>query len=230
MSTGALEIIKFTGYKDNKFNNKIGDYTALVNPENYSISYGINVNEKGAQGSSLPTYGFNKGNCQTLNFKILFDGSGVINNSGILGAFGNSPDVTTDIATFKSVVYNYQSDTHQPPFIKIQWGPLSYNCMLSRMTISFKLFKPDGTPLRAEADCSFYGSVDEQTLALFENPQSPDLTHTRIVKAGDTLALLCFREYGDSKYYYQVAKFNGLTDIKELTPGMKLLFPPVTTK
>jgi hypothetical protein len=109
------------------------------------------------------------------------------------------------------------------------WGPLLYNCQLIRMTVSFKLFRPDGTPIRAEADCTFQGVIDEQKLAAVENKQSPDLTHIRTVIDGDSLPLLCFREYGDSKYYYQVARINGLTDIKQLMPGMRLIFPPITT-
>jgi len=117
--------------------------------------------------------------------------------------------------------------THQPPFVQLRWGVLLYNCKLSRMTINFKLFKPDGSPLRAEADCRFEEVIGPERLAAIENRQSPDLTHIRTVIEGDTLSLLCFREYGDSKYYYEVAKVNGLTDFKQLTPGTKLIFPPI---
>ena len=124
-------------------------------------------------------------------------------------------------------MYDYDPTTHQPPFVQLRWGVLLYNCKLSRMTINFKLFKPDGTPLRAEADCSFEEVIDSERLAAIENRQSPDLTHIRTVIEGDTLSLLCFREYGDSKYYYQVAKANGLTDFKQLTAGTKLIFPPI---
>jgi phage tail protein X len=71
--------------------------------------------------------------------------------------------------------------------------------------------------------------ISQAKLTALENKQSPDLTHIRTVIEGDTLPLLCYREYGDSKYYYQVAQVNGLTDFKKLPAGMKLAFPPIIT-
>jgi nucleoid-associated protein YgaU len=221
METGILSKMMLVGYTDQQFQNPSGDvYVVLINPESYSLSYGNVVNSKSAQGASEDVTTFNKRAPQSLTFKFLFDGTGVIE--------GSQPhmDVAQDLAYFKKVVYGYESTTHQPPYVQLRWGNLCYNCQLIRMTVNFKLFKPDGTPLRAEADCTFHGTVDDTTLALFEDPESPDLTHVRTVAAGDTLPLLCYREYGDSKYYFQVAKYNQLTDFKQLTPGTKLLFPP----
>ena len=244
MSSGLLDKMKLVGYSDNTFSNnkKTGyEYEALINPESYSISYALELNQKSAQGSSVPIVNYNKGNLQTLNFIFLFDGTGVIKKDtenigsnlasgfAVPGVSTKVRDVVKDIANFKKVVYDYQSEKHEPPFVQLQWGALSYNCRLTKMDIKFKLFKPDGTPLRAEADCTFIGVIDEVKLSTFEGRKSPDLTHIRTVLAGDTLALLCYREYGDSKYYYQVAKYNGLTDMKQLTPGMKILFPPLIT-
>lgn len=238
MALGELHKMKLIGYKDNTFSEgkKSGySYEALINPENYSLNYGTESNSKTGQGSSEDIISFNKRSPQTLNFKFIFDGSGVIKKGagGILsglavpGLADKPPNVAHDIADFKKVVYDYISDTHEPPYVQIQWGVLMYNCRLTRMTINFKLFKPDGTPLRAEADCTFQGVINEEKLTAIKNPLSPDLTHVKTVVEGETLPLLCFREYGDSKYYYQVAKLNGLTDFKQLKPGMKLIFPPI---
>lgn len=237
---GALEKMTLTGYKDQAFETPTGaTYEALINPESYSLVYALHVDDSSAQGSSLPAISYNKGNQQTLTFKFLFDGTGVVRkDEGMLaglvsglaipGVNASTRDVTQDLNTFKSVVYDYQSDTHQPPYVKIQWGVLSFNAVLKTMNINFKLFKPDGSPLRAEADCTFIAVIDQTKLTAIENKQSPDLTHIRTVIEGDTLPLMCYREYGDSKYYYQVAQINGLIDFKQLTAGMKLVFPPVT--
>jgi nucleoid-associated protein YgaU len=45
--------------------------------------------------------------------------------------------------------------------------------------------------------------------------------------AGDTLPLLCARIYGDSSYYTDVARFNGLADVRSLRAGQRLHFPPL---
>lgn len=239
MSLGQLQKMLLVAYSDNTFATPTGDqYEVLINPESYSLTYGSESNSQSAQGSSEFVSSFNKRIPQHLTFKFLFDGTGVIKKSdGILSGLASGlaipglnsapPDVAQAISDFKKVVYTYQSSTHQPPFVQLRWGVLLYNCRLSRMTLSFKLFKPDGTPLRAEADCTFEEVIDAAKLAAVENKQSPDLSHIRTVTDGDTLPLLCYRQYGDSKYYYQVARFNKLTDFKKLTPGTKLIFPPV---
>lgn len=240
MSAGQLEKMTLVGYEDHTFSDRSGyQYTALINPESYSITYGTARNARSAQGSGEFISQFNNRLPQTLTFKFLFDATGVIKkDQGILsgltpainvpGISINAPDLMQDLAAFKKVVYDFNGTTHQPPYVQLQWGVLLYNCKLTGMTINFKLFKPDGTPLRAEADCTFEGVIDEEKLAGIFNLSSPDLTHIRTVKEGDTLSLMCYREYGDSKYYYQVAQFNGLTDFKSLAPGMQLLFPPIT--
>jgi hypothetical protein len=243
MASSGLIKMKLVGYKDKTFDSskKTGcECDALINPEGYSITYGTATSDQTAQGSSEVISKFKSRSAQTLSFKFLFDGTGIIKKSdGILSGLASGlaipglnakpTDVVEMLSKFKQVVYDYDGKTHEPPYVQIQWGVLLYNCRLTYMTVNFKLFKPDGTPLRAEADCFFEGVVDEQKLAGIENKQSPDLTHIRTVKEGDTLSLMCYSEYGDSKYYYQVAQFNNLIDFKNLTAGTKLLFPPLTT-
>jgi phage tail protein X len=236
MSSGQLLKMKLVAYDDIGFQTPSGDeYEVLINPESYALTYASETNPKSAQGSSESITSFNKRSPQSLTFKFLFDGTGVIKRGGggllsglaVPGLPVDKPSVMEDFENFKSVVYQYASDTHQPRFVQLQWGPLLYNCQATSLTITFKLFNPDGTPLRAEASCTFQGVIDETKLAAIENRQSPDLTHVRTVIEGDTLPLICFREYGDSKYYYQVAKFNGLTDFKKLTAGTKIILPPI---
>jgi len=47
------------------------------------------------------------------------------------------------------------------------------------------------------------------------------------VKAGDTLPLLCHRVYKDSTYYLDIARINGITNFRNIRPGMRLKFPPL---
>jgi nucleoid-associated protein YgaU len=89
------------------------------------------------------------------------------------------------------------------------------------------LFNPDGQPIRAVAKVKFKRSMEEKKRAAKENRKSPDLTHLRKVKAGDTLPLMCYRIYGDPKYYLKVAEINGLGNFRFLKPGTALLFPPI---
>jgi nucleoid-associated protein YgaU len=57
--------------------------------------------------------------------------------------------------------------------------------------------------------------------------ESPDLTHIRLVKAGDTLPEMCFNIYGDPRYYLDVARQNRLDNFRKLEPGTRIFFPPI---
>jgi len=95
------------------------------------------------------------------------------------------------------------------------------------MTLNYKLFKPDGTPIRATANCTFREIVEENLRVAQENSQSPDLTHIRQVKDGDTLPLMCYRIYGDSSWYLEIARVNKMKSFRELKTGDKIFFPPI---
>jgi len=237
MANSGLKKMKILAYRDITFTgNAIASYEVLINPDSYALTYEIIKVDKAADGKSSGDPTYSRTPSQTIGFKFLFDGTGVIQapmaggapdiTPSILGQSKNKRDVTADLNQFSQVVYGFDGDIHQPRYVQLQWGTLHYNCYLQKMTITIKLFAPDGTPIRAEADCTFVSAVDPKTLTANEGKSSPDLSHIRTVKKGDTLPLLCYKEYGDSKYYYQVAQYNGLTDFKILSPGTKLIFPP----
>ncbi len=68
------------------------------------------------------------------------------------------------------------------------WGNLIFKGRAIELGITYKLFNPDGQPIRAVAKVKFKGSIEEKKRAAKENKSSPDLTHRRKVKAGDNLA------------------------------------------
>jgi nucleoid-associated protein YgaU len=125
------------------------------------------------------------------------------------------------------LAFDYDGQIHSPNFIQLAWGTLIFNCRLSTLNISYTLFKPDGTPLRAKADVTFIEYRNQQQIAKQENKQSADLSHLVTVKGGDTLPLLCYRIYGSSVYYAEVARINGLSGFRKLVAGEKILFPPL---
>ena len=49
----------------------------------------------------------------------------------------------------------------------------------------------------------------------------------RLVRAGDTLPLMCYRIYGSAGYYLEVAAVNGIDNFRKLEPGSRVVFPPL---
>jgi len=135
MDSGQLQKMTLVAYEDATFQTPTGDtYSVLINPESYALTYASEINQQSAQGSSESVTSFNKRSPQSLTFKFLFDGTGVIQRGGggllsglaVPGLPANKPDVMTDYEAFKAVVYQYGSDTHQPNFVQLQWGGHCY--------------------------------------------------------------------------------------------------------
>ena len=225
MSTGELKKLKLVGYKDDKFTEKIGDgeFTTLLNPEKYTFKYKVEYTEAQGQGTSASAPKFVRTPPEDFELDFLFDRTGVIKGQDDESGDG----IIDDIEKFKKIVFDYNGDEHKPNYVMIGWGTLLFKGSLLEMSIDFKLFASDGTPLRAVAKAKFKGTVEDDLRVAKENNNSPDLTHIRTVKEGDTLPLMTFKIYGDSKYYLQVAQVNNLTNFRTLTVGQKIKFPPI---
>ncbi|NTU58408.1 MAG: LysM peptidoglycan-binding domain-containing protein [Chlorobiaceae bacterium] len=195
---------------------------ALINPESYSLSYKLKFSESGqGHGTSGKQLKYEYTEPGEISFEFLFDNTGIIDDNP-------RDSIADDILKFRQVLIDYKGDSHEPRHFKLVWGQNSiFKGRVTELNITYKLFKPDGTPLRATAKVTFKSSIEEEKRAAKEDKQSADLTHIRRVKAGDTLPLMCYRIYGNPKYYLDVAAVNGLSDFRTLVPGMEIRFPPI---
>jgi nucleoid-associated protein YgaU len=143
------------------------------------------------------------------------------------GANGKKIEVQEKINEFQQVT-GYNGKIHRTSYLKVMWGTLQIKrCVLKSASIAYKLFKPDGIPLRAVITANFTDNSDDKTSQAIAQNQSSDLTHVRLVKAGETLPSLCEQIYGDPHYYLEVARANKIDNFRNLAPGIKLLFPPL---
>jgi hypothetical protein len=226
--SGKLEKMLILGFSDSGKAESGGIKEAddsvevLINPESYTLSYKLKFSESGqGQGTSGKQLKYEYSEPEEISFEFLFDNTGIID--------GKPRDsIADDIKKFRQVLIDYKGDAHEPRHFKLVWGKNSiFKGRVTEVSITYKLFKPDGTPTRAIAKVTFKSSIEEQKRAAKENKQSADLTHVRRVKAGDSLPLMCYRIYGDPKYYLTVAAINNLNNFRNLTPGMDIVFPPI---
>ncbi|HAQ20934.1 MAG TPA: hypothetical protein DCR40_17130 [Prolixibacteraceae bacterium] len=225
MMSGELTKLKIKAYRDERFTQEVanGEFNTLLNPEKYLVKYQIEQNQSQAQGTSSAAPRYNKSLPEDLDLEFIFDRSGVI--KGYEDESGDG--IINDVDNFRKVILDYNGDEHKPNYLVISWGALLFKGSLSQMEITFKLFKPDGTPIRASARAKFKGFIEDDLRIARENNNSPDLTHVRIINEGDTLPLMTFRIYGDPKYYLEVAKANKMMNFRKLSPGQQIFFPPI---
>lgn len=196
-------------------------FQALINPETYTLEYKVKTDDAQAQGTSGKQSKFAYIMPSELTFEFLFD------NTGIIDGKPNAEGVFDEVLHFRQMLTAYQGKSHEPYHLKLVWGNLIFKGRAVELGITYKLFNPDGQPIRAIAKVKFKGSVEEKKRAAEEYRQSADLTHARVVKAGDTLPLLCYQIYGDPRHYLQVAEHNQLSNFRVLVPGTSLFFPPI---
>lgn len=197
-------------------------YEALINPETYTLEYKLKFSESGqGHGTSGKQLKYEYTEPAEMSFEFLFDNTGIIDGEP-------RPSIADDLKEFRELLVDYKGDSHEPRHFKMVWGDNSiFKGRVTELGITFKLFKSDGTPIRAIAKVKFKSSIEEEKRAAKESKTSPDLTHVRKVKLGETLPQLCYSIYGDPRYYAQVAEVNGLDNFRQLTPGQNLSFPPI---
>lgn len=210
-------------YSDPTFRDKLDEFAVLLNPESYSLNYEIQFKDNQAPGTSGSELTFEMIRPQQLEFEFLFDRTGAIPSAGDIGDDG----VHTDIDHFKELTIGFDGSTHRTKYLILSWGKLLFKCCCTSLNVTYKLFRPDGVPLRAVAKAQFEEFRETGQRVREENKNSPDLTHVRTVKHGDTLPLMTHAIYGDSKYYLEVAKANQLTNFRKLKVGEQIFFPPI---
>jgi hypothetical protein len=227
MPAGKLEkmlILAYDSAKDAENGGLIearGYFEALINPETYTLEYKVKTADPQAQGSSGAQLKFEYTLPNELTFEFLFD------NTGLIDGIPKPQGVFADVDYFRRLLTEYRGSTHEPYHLKLVWGNLVFKGRAVEVGITYKLFNPDGQPIRAVVRVKFKGSIEEGIRIALEFRQSPDLTHQRTVLPADTLPFLCFQVYRDPRHYLYVAAFNGLDDFRNLPVGRSIQFPPL---
>lgn len=210
---GKVTIIPF----DPKTNLPLGTpYIAMFNPETFTTKIDYQYDTTQAPGEKAVDPKFRGIKPQEFSVDLIVDGT---------GASGEQREVMSDIAKFTNVM-KFRGDKHEPPSFIVVWGAMILRCKSAGYEITYTLFRPNGTPLRATIKARFTESTPILESLITSALSSPDLTHVRQVTEADKLPLLTFKIYNDSRLYLEVARANKLTNFRQLKPG-QLVFPPL---
>ncbi|HPE77798.1 MAG TPA: LysM peptidoglycan-binding domain-containing protein [Draconibacterium sp.] len=231
---GLAEVAKLTieAFEDANFGASTGDiFTVMYNPNTFSQNYRSVWIGETPQGGTADNQSYRRLQSDSVSFDFLFDGTGV---SGVGGTsvdlnpkVGEVGYVQEQINAFMAITQGLNGSTHEPNFLQLSWGTFIFNGVMESATITYKLFHSSGAPLRATINAVFKQSVSRTEQAAQARLKSPDLTHFRIVKAGETLPLISKKVYGDSKYYLEIARVNNINNFRKLKAGQQLVLPPV---
>ncbi len=227
MLTNKPEDLTIHGFTDRKRRKKAGNspFVCKINPITLKTMVRNNFFNARAINSSGSQACFGYGNVSRMEVQLIFDSSGIADDT--ISMFTKPPSLPDQIEKFMKLCYRMNGDIHQPNFLKLSWGTLIYECRLESVNIDYKKFNRFGVPVQADLITVFIEDVDDEERIKREGKNSPDLTHVRDVKAGDTLPLLCHEIYKSPDYYPQVAEHNNLDHFREIAIGQTLHFPPL---
>ena len=197
------------------------EISAFINPSSYKRTYKTIYGPDKVIASNANTSVFERIGESDLNLSFFVDGTGIMK-------LGDYTSVDHYIETFKDIVYGFKGTIHRPYYLLVTWGRLVFTGICSSLDVTYNLFTPSGRALRATIDVVLTESIDYKTKAKEAAKTSPDLTHSRVVKAGDTLPLMTYRVYGDSSHYVEVARRNGLSNFNAIKPGDIIYFHSLT--
>jgi len=222
--------LKIEAFKSIKLNAKAkvgrGEFMLQANPETYSVAYAIDYSQEQPKGTAGHDPVWTKNQPKKLSFEFLFDGTGAIPDLKGTGN-GQIESVDKQISKFENIVFNMNGDLHAPNYLRLSWGTLIFVCRLESITINYKLFEPNGNPLRAVINASFVEVTQLIKLQKKTKKKSPDVTHAFTIKEGDSLPLLAENVYGDPAYYIAVARANKLIQFRNLKAGSSVILPPI---
>jgi nucleoid-associated protein YgaU len=123
-----------------------------------------------------------------------------------------------------------RSSSPSPPLLQFTWGQLKlgtagvFQGHLESLSVNYKLFTPQGVPIRAEVDLKL---KDVPATPSGTNPTSGALRtfRRRQLTRGETLHSVAYDEYGEASLWRDLARVNGIDDPLRIAPGLDLLIP-----
>ncbi|MEM7370304.1 MAG: hypothetical protein AAF587_16975 [Bacteroidota bacterium] len=218
-----LEIVAFDKAKRRR-NGKIFHF--FIRPGKYDVRHqnqfmkrrGINTSGRSAK------YAFSYSD--ELALELILDNSLDLQN--LPGAnLLPTGTIRKQVKDFLDKCFYMDGNTHEPGFLRLDWGDLKFSCRLKQVDITYGAFDSDGKPMRATLNAVFVEDMLDSKRVLLENKKSPDITHSILVKSDSRLPSLCKEVYGDAAEYIRVAKANQLDHFRKLTPGKTINLPPI---
>jgi hypothetical protein len=230
--TGQLEKMKIIPFFDKDMLSPLSALilTPMYNPTSLTLGLQNQFDLEVDMGKGDSEQKFIARRARTLsNIELFFDGTGAAPTAnsgiGINTVFGKN--IYLQIQTFQKLAMGIEAKIHRPPFFLFVWGTFVFPGVITKMDINYNLFDSNGVPIRAKVTLTVEEHISASNLNRVLRLLSPDLSQSRIVKAGDTLPNLAKEIYDDETLFLELAKANGLKNYRKLKPGQTIIFPPV---
>ncbi len=218
--------LAISSFKKAKITNKETgkSITCLYNPNMVRLSRSATWQSKCIPQQSFPEYVYAGSGGASITIELLFDAT-----SGLINRMRTGGSVTKYIEFLYSLM-DVTSDKERPPYCRFEWGgyqyiPTGFTAFVESVEADYTMFTSTGKPTRARATVKFV-LVDEGVAG--QNPTTrTEARKTWIVREGERLDWIAYKEYGDPAHWRHIAQANDLDNPLDLRPGQILRLPPL---
>ncbi|WP_457593482.1 CIS tube protein [Hydrogenimonas sp.] len=183
------------------------------NPSSYSFEESNEFSEKKLMGLKGVIHQFTGSKTADLSLDLLFDST---------SGGGDVRNLLKPLEKLAAI----DRELHAPPPCRFIWGSFSYDGIVTGLKREFTYFYQSGIPGRVKVALTLkpYKKVEEMVAQL--DLHSSDISKERVLKEGDSIFLLAYREYKQPAEWRRIAKANGIDDPLKIKVGARVLLPP----
>jgi hypothetical protein len=187
-------------------------FDVLFNPSELSRDRASHYASMPVPGLSMPILQYIRGESDVLSLELFLDRT------------DEGRDIDDDIEALVGFV-TIDGTLHAPPVMEFAWANFKFTGVVTSFRQRMTLFSEDGRTLRARVSLSLksYKSALVQLREL--KLSSPDRTHVRVLREGETLAHIANEAYGDPRLWRAIALANNIERPRFVAPGTPLTVP-----
>jgi hypothetical protein len=198
--------------------NELDHIEFPFNPKEWSITHGAEwKTETTKKGTPPPEFKGPKP--ATASVEIFLDESD-----------RDGGDISTTVDRLRTLVApdpaSVSGNKPSAPHVLFEWGEaIRFKGYVESVAVKYTMFRGQGTPIRGTVTVAM---KEFPEAAARQNPTSGGVVghRTHRVVAGDTLASIAYREYGDPTAWRRLADANGIDDPLRVRDGTVLRVPP----
>lgn len=202
------------------------DYVFQYNPNSLKITKGAKWSESDGVAKDAKKKQFESGEARIITIgNILFDTTTTGGEKGMESVYANYIEPLESMAMVR-LFGEGEAAVPRPPILRLSWGKadyLAFNCVLTSVEYTLKMFNKDGTPIRAEVDLVFGEYPLDTDEAITHKKQ--DVVKKYEVQLGDTLHTIATAQYKDPNKWKSIATANGIDDPHFIPAGTELIIP-----
>jgi len=199
------------------------------NPKEYTIQKQNQWKVEPVVGSALPTAQFGGGQPRKLTLDLLFDST-----DSDLDLRAVTDRLFKMMEIDKALASSSGKNSGRPPMITFTWGgTVTFKAVADSLSVQYMLFRPDGTPIRAQAKLSLIQvekASDKSSKGGGKGGNNPTTRAlpgigSHLVRDGDSLPSIAYAHYRDATRWRAIAEANGIDDPLRLRRGSTLSIP-----